>query len=90
MRGVLEVRASALCPLPGELDENDRTLAIQTQLEEILITRTTPAFEDLRLGFAINPRWNRSCRNCSGARTGRIRATPRTQSSIAISADDEG
>ncbi len=41
-------------PLPGDLDENDRTLTIQTQLEEFPMTWTTPAFEDLRLGFEIN------------------------------------
>jgi pyrroloquinoline quinone biosynthesis protein B len=36
------------------------------------------------------PQWNCNCRNCAGVRTGEIRATPRTQSSIAISADGEG
>lgn len=41
-------------PRPGDLDETDRTLTIQTQLEEIPMTWTTPAFEDLRLGFEIN------------------------------------
>ena len=33
------------------------------------------------------PQWNCNCRNCDGARKGSIRATPRTQSSIAVSAD---
>lgn len=36
------------------------------------------------------PQWNCNCRNCAGVRSGRIRATPRTQSSIAVSADGEG
>jgi pyrroloquinoline quinone biosynthesis protein B len=35
------------------------------------------------------PQWNCNCRNCAGVRTGQIRATPRTQSSIAVSADGE-
>ena len=34
------------------------------------------------------PQWNCGCANCCGARDGRIRATPRTQESVAISADD--
>jgi pyrroloquinoline quinone biosynthesis protein B len=33
------------------------------------------------------PQWNCNCRNCDGLRRGRIRARPRTQSSIAVSAD---
>ncbi|MFZ0789601.1 MAG: pyrroloquinoline quinone biosynthesis protein PqqB [Chromatiaceae bacterium] len=36
------------------------------------------------------PQWNCNCRNCSGVRTGEVRATPRTQSSIAVSADGKG
>ncbi|HYR79824.1 MAG TPA: pyrroloquinoline quinone biosynthesis protein B, partial [Candidatus Dormibacteraeota bacterium] len=35
------------------------------------------------------PQWNCNCRNCSGLRLGSIRATARTQSSIAVSADGE-
>jgi pyrroloquinoline quinone biosynthesis protein B len=35
------------------------------------------------------PQWNCNCRNCSGLRRGSIRATARTQSSIALSADGE-
>lgn len=35
------------------------------------------------------PQWNCRCRNCDGARTGRVRARPRTQSSLALSADGE-
>jgi pyrroloquinoline quinone biosynthesis protein B len=35
-------------------------------------------------GFA---QWNCNCRNCDGVRRGTIRATPRTQSSIAVSAN---
>jgi pyrroloquinoline quinone biosynthesis protein B len=34
------------------------------------------------------PQWNCNCRNCDGIRKGTIRARPRTQSSIAVSADD--
>lgn len=34
------------------------------------------------------PQWNCNCNNCQGVRNGTIKATPRTQSSIAIS--DEG
>lgn len=33
------------------------------------------------------PQWNCNCRNCSGLRTGAIRARARTQSSIAVSSD---
>ena len=35
------------------------------------------------------PQWNCNCPNCSGVRAGLIRATPRTQSSIAVSADGD-
>ncbi len=35
------------------------------------------------------PQWNCNCRNCDGLRNGTIKARPRTQSSIAVSADDE-
>lgn len=35
------------------------------------------------------PQWNCNCRMCHGLRSGRIKATPRTQSSIAISSDGE-
>jgi pyrroloquinoline quinone biosynthesis protein B len=34
------------------------------------------------------PQWNCNCRNCSGLRTGTLRAQPRTQSSIFIRPDD--
>jgi pyrroloquinoline quinone biosynthesis protein B len=34
------------------------------------------------------PQWNCNCRNCDGVRKGTVRAKPRTQSSIAVSADD--
>lgn len=34
------------------------------------------------------PQWNCNCRNCKGVRNGSIRATARTQSSIAVSGDD--
>jgi pyrroloquinoline quinone biosynthesis protein B len=34
------------------------------------------------------PQWNCNCRNCDGVRKGTIRARARTQSSIAVSADD--
>lgn len=34
------------------------------------------------------PQWNCNCPNCHGLRQGTIRATPRTQSSIAVSAGD--
>ncbi|CAN5709586.1 pyrroloquinoline quinone biosynthesis protein PqqB [soil metagenome] len=33
------------------------------------------------------PQWNCNCRNCSGVRNGSIVATPRTQSSIAVSSN---
>ncbi len=33
------------------------------------------------------PQWNCNCRNCEGARSGRVRTRARTQSSIAVSAD---
>jgi pyrroloquinoline quinone biosynthesis protein B len=33
------------------------------------------------------PQWNCGCPNCAGVRTGAIRATPRTQESVAVSAD---
>jgi pyrroloquinoline quinone biosynthesis protein B len=33
------------------------------------------------------PQWNCNCRNCDGLRRGRIKAVPRTQSSVAVSAD---
>lgn len=33
------------------------------------------------------PQWNCNCRNCRGVRQGTLRARPRTQSSIAVSAD---
>ncbi|MBB3219219.1 pyrroloquinoline quinone biosynthesis protein PqqB [Pseudoduganella umbonata] len=33
------------------------------------------------------PQWNCNCRNCAGVRGGTIAATPRTQSSIAVSGD---
>lgn len=33
------------------------------------------------------PQWNCNCRNCAGVRAGALRALPRTQSSIAVSAD---
>jgi pyrroloquinoline quinone biosynthesis protein B len=35
------------------------------------------------------PQWNCGCPNCRGARQGTIRATPRTQESVAVSADGE-
>ncbi|MGF6782258.1 pyrroloquinoline quinone biosynthesis protein PqqB [Paraburkholderia sp. GAS334] len=35
------------------------------------------------------PQWNCNCRNCEGVRRGRIRATPRTQSSIAVTVNGE-
>ncbi len=34
------------------------------------------------------PQWNCNCAMCSGLRSGRINALPRTQSSIAVSSDD--
>jgi pyrroloquinoline quinone biosynthesis protein B len=36
------------------------------------------------------PQWNCNCRNCAGVRCGRIRARPRTQSSIAVTGNGEG
>ena len=33
------------------------------------------------------PQWNCNCANCAGVRSGSIQASPRTQSSIAVSAD---
>jgi pyrroloquinoline quinone biosynthesis protein B len=35
------------------------------------------------------PQWNCGCENCRGVRTGAISATPRTQESVALSADGE-
>ena len=35
------------------------------------------------------PQWNCNCPNCAGLRQGSIRAQPRTQSSIAVSANDQ-
>jgi pyrroloquinoline quinone biosynthesis protein B len=35
------------------------------------------------------PQWNCNCTNCYGVRSGRIKAHPRTQSSIAVSVDDQ-
>ena len=35
------------------------------------------------------PQWNCGCRNCDGVRRGAIAATPRTQASLAVSADGE-
>lgn len=35
------------------------------------------------------PQWNCGCPNCDGVRHGRIRAVPRTQESVAVSADGE-
>ncbi len=46
--------------------------------------------EILVLGSAAGggfPQWNCNCRNCSGVRTGQVRAQARTQSSIAVRAD---
>jgi pyrroloquinoline quinone biosynthesis protein B len=34
------------------------------------------------------PQWNCNCRNCDGVRSGAIHAEPRTQSSIAVTAND--
>jgi len=36
------------------------------------------------------PQWNCGCNNCRGVREGVVRATPRTQESVAVSADTEG
>jgi len=35
------------------------------------------------------PQWNCNCRNCAGLRNGTVRASARTQSSIAVCAADE-
>lgn len=35
------------------------------------------------------PQWNCNCKNCHGVRSGQVRATACTQSSIAVSVDDE-
>jgi len=35
------------------------------------------------------PQWNCNCSNCSGLRNGTLNAIPRSQSSIALSIDDE-
>ncbi|MFN5744965.1 MAG: pyrroloquinoline quinone biosynthesis protein PqqB [Methylococcaceae bacterium] len=35
------------------------------------------------------PQWNCNCLNCAGVRDGSLRATPRTQSSIAVSSDGQ-
>jgi len=35
------------------------------------------------------PQWNCGCQNCAGVRTGAIRATPRTEDALAVSADGE-
>ena len=35
------------------------------------------------------PQWNCGCFNCAGVREGKIRAKPRTQESVAVSADGE-
>ena len=35
------------------------------------------------------PQWNCGCPNCRGVRAGHVRATPRTQESVAVSADGE-
>ena len=35
------------------------------------------------------PQWNCNCHNCSGVRDGTVKATPRTQSSITLSANGE-
>jgi pyrroloquinoline quinone biosynthesis protein B len=34
-----------------------------------------------------SPQWNRGCHNCHGVRTVTVPARPRTQSSVAVSAD---
>jgi pyrroloquinoline quinone biosynthesis protein B len=36
------------------------------------------------------PQWNCGCPNCDGVRDGTVRATPRTQESVAVSADGDG
>ena len=35
------------------------------------------------------PQWNCGCPNCRGVRAGTVAATPRTQESVAVSADGE-
>src|SRR5262249_59354446 len=35
------------------------------------------------------PQWTCGCANCRGVRTGTVRAVPRTQESVAVSADGE-
>lgn len=35
------------------------------------------------------PQWNCNCANCYGVRNGKLKAVPRTQSSIALSVDDD-
>lgn len=35
------------------------------------------------------PQWNCNCANCNGVRSGKIKASPRTQSSIAVSLDGD-
>ncbi len=35
------------------------------------------------------PQWNCGCPNCRGVRAGTVKATPRTQESVAISGDGE-
>ena len=35
------------------------------------------------------PQWNCNCSNCYGLRNGKINAVPRSQSSIAVSTDNE-
>jgi pyrroloquinoline quinone biosynthesis protein B len=35
------------------------------------------------------PQWNCNCRNCDGVRRGTVKATRRTQSSIAVSTNGE-
>src|SRR3954453_16931819 len=35
------------------------------------------------------PQWNCACRNCTGVREGTLRATARTQTSLAVTGDGE-
>lgn len=35
------------------------------------------------------PQWNCACTNCRGVRSGEVRASPRTQTSVAVSADEQ-
>jgi len=35
------------------------------------------------------PQWNCGCRNCNGVRNGTLKATPRTQTQIAVDANPE-